>query len=82
METNVLKKEIAYDFDKIEMGKDEVIMYSATTCHILRVRGSEKLDCQFETGVSYFFPIPDSEKYILIDNEEIKQVHLNGRKEG
>lgn len=79
---NVLKKEIAYDFDKIEMGKDEVIMYSATTCHILRVRGSEKLDCQFETGVSYFFPIPDSEKYILIDNEEIKQVHLNGRKEG
>lgn len=79
---NILTKEISYKFDKVEMGEDEVILYSTTTCHIVRLRGSEKLDCQFETGVSYFFPIAGSNKYIIIDNDEIKQIHLNGRREG
>lgn len=78
----VLEKAVSYVYDTVEMGKEEVIFYSASECHILRLRGSEKLDCTFDENVSYFFPLSSSEKYILIDSDTINQVRLTGRKEG
>lgn len=78
----VLEKAVSYAHDTVEMGKDEVIFYSASECHILRLRGSEKLDCTFDENVSYFFPLSSTEKYILIDSDTINQVRLTGRKKG
>lgn len=78
----VLEKEVSYAYDTVEMGEEEVIFYSPSECHILRLRGSEKLDCEFTEQVSYFFPLSSSEKYILIDSDTINQVKLTGRKKG
>jgi len=76
----VLEKPVSYAYDTVEMGKEEVVFYSASECHILRLRGSEKLDCTFDENVSYFFPLSSTEKYILIDSDTINQVRLTGRK--
>lgn len=76
----VLEKPVSYAYDTVEMGKEEVIFYSASECHILRLRGSEKLDCTFDENVSYFFPLSSTEKYILIDSDTINQVRLTGKK--
>ena len=76
----VLEKAVPYSYNTVEMGKEEVIFYSSSECHILRLRGSEKLDCTFDENVSYFFPLSASEKYILIDSDAIQQVRLTGRK--
>lgn len=78
----VLEKTVSYAYDTVEMGEEEVIFYSSSECHILRLRGSEKLDCTFDENVSYFFPLSSSEKYILIDSDTINQIRLTGRKEG
>ncbi len=78
----VLEKAVSYAYDIVEMGNEEVIFYSASECHILRLRGSEKLDCTFDENISYFFPLSSSEKYIVIDSDTINQVRLTGRKKG
>lgn len=78
----VLEQAVSYSYSTVEMGNEEVIFYSSSECHILRLRGSEKLDCTFDENVSYFFPLSSSEKYILIDSDTIDQVRLTGRKKG
>lgn len=76
----VLEKEIGYSYNQFLMGNKELIFYSSTEGHILRFRGSEKLDCEFDSVVSYLFPIQSSSKYCLIDGDYIKQISLTGRK--
>lgn len=76
----VLEKEVDYRYNEFELGSKELIFYSSTECHIVRFRGSEKFDCDFESPVSYFFPIEDSGKYCLIDGGKINQIKLEGRK--
>lgn len=78
----VLKKNIAYEYDTVEMGEDEVIFYSSTDCNIVRIRGSEKLKCNFEESTSYVFPKEKADTYVLIDADTIREVKLTGRTKG
>ena len=77
-----LEKEIDYEYDTVKIENDELIFYSATGARILRFRGSEKLNCTFDTNVSYFFAVGSSDKYILIDGQTVKQILLEGRVKG
>lgn len=78
----VLEKAVDYNYDKVEMGQDEMIFYSGDSCNIVRTRGSEKLDCTFENEISAFFSVESSDNYVLIDGENINEIHLTGRKKG
>ena len=75
----ILDKEIDYKYDTMVMGQEEVIFYNQIQGHIVRFRGSEKLDATFDDAVSYFFPSL-GDAYIIINNSSIKQVRLSGRK--
>ena len=77
-----LEKEIDYEYDTVKIENDELIFYSSTGARILRFRGSEKLNCTFDTNESYFFAVGSSDKYILIDGETVKQIALEGRVKG
>lgn len=78
----VLEKEIDYNYEKMEMGEEEVVFYSGQECNIVRLRGSKKLDCTFQNDISYFFAIKGSDYYVLIDGDNMSQVRLTGRKKG
>lgn len=77
-----LEKNVDYNYDKVAMGEDEMIFYSDKTCNIVRVRGSEKFDCTFDDEISGFFSIGSSDKYVLIDGENIDEIRLTGRAKG
>ena len=78
----VLEKKVDYDYDKVEMGEDEIIFYSERSCNIVRTRGSEKLDCTFENEITNFFPVGHSDNYVIIDGENMNEIRLTGRKKG
>lgn len=78
----ILEKNVDYDYDKVEMGEDEMIFYSGKNCNIIRTRGSEKLDCVFENEITNFFPVKSSDNYIIIDGENMNEIQLTGRTEG
>ena len=78
----VLEKYVDYDYNRVEMGEDEIIFYSGKSCNIVRTRGSEKLDCVFENEISNFFPLEGSDNYIIIDGENMNEVHLTGSTKG
>lgn len=75
----VLEKEITYSYDGVEMGDDEVILYSKREAHIVRLNGKEKLNCQLASTASYFFAITGTDKYLLIDGDSLKQIRLAGK---
>ena len=77
----ILEKEIDYTYDKVELGEEEVIFYSSMQANILRFRGSQKLNCDFDETTAYFFDEPASDKYIVINGSKIQEVRLTGRKE-
>ena len=72
----VLEKDITFTYDNIEMGEDEVILYSKREAHIIRLNGKEKFNCQLASSASFFFPIIDEDKYLLIDGNSLKQIRM------
>lgn len=78
----ILEKDIDYDYDKVQMGEDEIIFCSEKSCNIVRMRGSEKLDCTFENEITDFFPVKGSDNYVIVDGENMNEIHLTGRTKG
>lgn len=78
----VLEKNVDCDYEKIEMGQKEILLYSKRESEIIRINGIEKLICDFDAEIEYFFPISGSDKYILIDKEKINEIKLIGNSQG
>lgn len=75
----VLEKGIPYTYDFVEAEENEVLFYSNREAHIIRMSGKEKFDCQLSSTAVYFFSIKDTDKYLLIDGDSMKQIELAGK---
>lgn len=58
------------------MNKGEIIFLSDMSCKILRINGSEKLNCRFNVPIQYVFRAKGKELYYFIDDATITKAKL------
>lgn len=78
----VLEKDISFSYEQIAIDESDIVFFSGKECNIIRINGTEKLNCEFDTGIAYFFGIKNSDKYIVIDEENIHLVRLSTKDKG
>ena len=72
----VLDKTVDCEYNKVYMNKGEIIFLSDMSCKILRINGSEKLNCQFNVPMQYVFRAKGKELYYFIDDATITKAKL------
>ncbi|NLK27811.1 MAG: hypothetical protein GX306_05655 [Clostridiales bacterium] len=72
----VLEKVIDFEYDKIFISDEEIIMHDNLSCLILKTNGSKKFEYTFDTNIHAFFPINHLDKYYLVNTSEIRKIML------
>lgn len=67
---------ISFPYNEVYMLKDDIIFTSEQECHILRKTGKEKLNCIFNTPISYILPTDTFKQYILVDDNSISTIKI------
>jgi hypothetical protein len=76
----ILDQPINYDYDQVNIRGKEIIFFSDLECSVLRITGKEKFHYTFDKSISYFMPVDNKEKYIVMDDINIQEIKLTGRK--
>lgn len=71
-----LSTDVESDYDKVEMGEDEVLFYSSGKCSIYRPNGVKKYTENLKTKISYFFPGQRHNRYFIVQNSKVKVIKL------
>lgn len=72
----VLDINIAYNYDTVTMGKDEIIFYSNLECYILRINGTEKFHYTFDKNIEAFLTTSSKDHYYVVDDKEVSKIKL------
>lgn len=72
----VLSREISYEYADMKIYGDEIIFSGSHHCNIIRLNGRDKLDCEFEDGMSAIFPTGNGSIYTMIGAEAIMKIKL------
>lgn len=72
----VLDIALDFDYDKIFLSEDEIIMYDNLTCLVMKVNGKIKFRYTFEGNVTAFYSINDLDRYFLINETKISEILL------
>ncbi|MGB8452679.1 MAG: DUF5711 family protein [Anaerocolumna sp.] len=76
----ILNKTMNYDYDKIFISGEDIILHSNLDWIIIRTNGKEKFHYTFENDISYILPVNNIDKYIVIDNINMEEVKLKEAK--
>ncbi len=71
-----LDKNLNLEHANIELYGDELIIHSGAEWKIWRLNGGVKLNYTFEGNVSYIFPANNLDRYVVIDDQNIREVTL------
>jgi hypothetical protein len=72
----VLDKKIDFDYNKIILSGEDIIMYDNLSCRIIKTNGKEKFQYTFSSNLSAFYPINNLDRYFLINGSEISEIML------
>ncbi len=72
----VLEKDIDFNYDKIYLFGEEVILHSNLTTKIINVNGSEKFSYTFSNNVSAIYPINKTDRYFVVGGDRISSIQL------
>jgi len=72
----ILDKVLDFDYDKIFLTGEEIIMYDNLTCLVMKMNGQIKFKYTFDGNVAAFFPINDLDRYFLINETKISEILL------
>lgn len=73
----ILNKSINFDYDKIGIFDDEIIMHDDTSCVIMKVTGKEKFRHTFDENIMELYPINHLDRYYLAGDKKISQILLS-----
>jgi hypothetical protein len=73
----VLDKPVDFDYKKIYMTDQEIIMYNDVNCVIMRMNGKQKFKGSFKTELSGVYPINNLDQYYVIDGTKLSDMKLN-----
>jgi hypothetical protein len=72
----VLDKKINFDYDKIYLSGDEIIMHDNVTLLVLKTNGKEKFRYTFSSDIEAFYPMDGINRYILVNPTEMSEIKL------
>lgn len=72
----ILDKALDFDYDKIFLTDEEIIMYDNLTCLVMKMNGKIKFKYTFDGNVKAFYPINNLDRYFLINESKISEILL------
>ncbi len=72
----VLDKSLKFEYSKISMSGEEILMQDGTSCVILKINGKEKFRYTFDSNVDALYPINHLDRYFLVNSSEIAEIKL------
>ncbi|MDD3173859.1 MAG: DUF5711 family protein [Herbinix sp.] len=73
----VLDKTLDFDYKRIFMTDEEIIMYDDASCIIMKVNGKVKFKYTFEGNISDFYPINNLDRYYLINETKLSEIQIS-----
>ena len=71
-----LTKSINYDYDKIDIYKDDIVMSTEQDALIIRTSGKIKFRGEFKEEVEYIMPYNNRQKFYFITQQNIDKIKL------
>ena len=72
----VLDMELDFEYDRIYLSGEEIIMYNDLSCLIYKADSKEKFRYTFTTNISALYPINNLDRYFMASPEEILVIKL------
>lgn len=72
----LLDKSLDFDYDKIVLSENEIILHNHISCLILKLNGNDKFRYTFEGNIAAFYPINDLDRYFLVNEDSVSQIAL------
>ncbi len=73
----VLDKIPDFEYKKIYMTEDEIILYSDTTCMVMKPDGKVKFKGTFDSNILAFYPINKFDRYFLANEAKLLDIQLS-----
>jgi hypothetical protein len=73
---SLLEKPIDFNYNKIYLSDEEIIMYDNTSCLIMKLNGKDKFRYTFDSNIVALYPVNNLDKYYLADENVIKEIQL------
>ena len=71
-----IESDLDFDYDKIYLAENEIIMHDNLTCQIMRIDGRVKFKNVFTSNIDVFYPANNLNKYYLVNDSEVSEVLL------
>lgn len=75
-----MSQKLDFVYSSVYMVQDQIIFTAEQECHIFRTNGREKLNCVFQTPVSYVLPVSGFNRYLLVDDNSICSIKITEEK--
>lgn len=68
--------DIPFNYNRFDIVNEEIVFWSESEVNILRINGQKKFGGQFDTGVTYVFPISLKNEYLIINQSNMDRIKL------
>lgn len=72
----VLKKALDFEYEKIYMSDNEIILYDNMTCMIMKPNGKIKFRYTFDTNIEVIYPINGFDRYLVASENKLNEIQL------
>jgi hypothetical protein len=72
----VLNKKLDFDYNKIYLADDEIIMYDNVSCIVMKMNGTVKFQYTFDSNIAALYPVNELDRYYYVSDKEIAQIGL------
>jgi hypothetical protein len=73
----VLDKILDFEYKKIYMADDEIILYNDLTCIVMKPDGKIKFKGTFDSNIMAFYPINHLDRYFLASEKKLMDIQLS-----
>jgi hypothetical protein len=72
----VLEKVLDFEYDKIFLTQEEIIMHNNLSCLVMKLNGKVKFRHTFDTNIAAFYPVNNLDRYLLIEENKMSEILL------
>lgn len=72
----VLSEKVEYEYKKVKIKKNQIIMYDGKKCEIFAKSGVHKFKGEFEMDIADVFPLSGINKYLVINANGLEEIRL------
>jgi hypothetical protein len=72
----VLEKALDFDYDKIFLTQEEIVMHNNLSCLVMKLNGKVKFKHTFDTNISAFYPVNNLDRYLLVEENRVSEILL------